>query len=98
MFKLVFPRFAIFLKNPSLLFTKYWKKFDLGLFLFILTSNGIFKAALCKLNQMKKCPRSINIFIAGLLSSFGYAFYSRYIIFTMGISTLIEVSNLSRMT
>ncbi|CAG9807768.1 unnamed protein product [Chironomus riparius] len=91
MFKLVFPRLMTLLKNPQLLFTKYWKKFDFGLFMFILASNGIFKAVRCKLNQMKKYPRPINVFIAGLASSLGYIFYPRYIIFTMGISTLIEV-------
>ncbi|XP_070505634.1 transmembrane protein 135 homolog [Chironomus tepperi] len=91
MFKLIFPRLAILLKNPKLLFTKYWKKLDFGLFLFILTSNGLFKATLCKLNQMQRYSRSVNVLIAGLVSSLGYIFYPRYIIFTMGITTLIEV-------
>lgn len=57
-----------------------------------MLSNGIFKYTFCRLNQMAKYSKEVNCLIAGILSSIGYAFYPRYIIFTMGMTSLIEVS------
>lgn len=90
-FKLLFPRITKIIRNPRLIFSKYWKKFDYSLFLFIFASNAIFKCTFCKLNQLGKFSKEINCLIAGMLSSFGYVFYPRYIIFTMGISTAAEM-------
>jgi hypothetical protein len=90
-FKLIFPRLAMIVKNPGIIFNLFYKKFEYGLFMYLFASNGIFKALFCKLNRDGKFSKQINCIIAGAVSSLTYLFYPRYIIFTMGFSTLIEV-------
>lgn len=91
-FKLIFPRIAFIAKNPGSIFNLFYKKFEYGLFMYLFASNGIFKALFCKLNRDGKFTKEINCIIAGAVSSLAYLFYPRYIIFTMGLTTMIEVS------
>lgn len=94
-FKLIFPRIALIAKNPTSIFKLFYKKFEYGLFMYLFASNGIFKALFCKLNRNEKFSKEINCLIAAMVSSLAYLFYPRYIIFTMGITTMIEVSKFS---
>jgi hypothetical protein len=95
LFKLLMPRIKMLIASPSSLFQLLLKKFDYGLFMFLFSSNALFKASFCWLNRMNKFSKPINCTLAGMLSSFGYIFFPRYICFTMGITTTIEVGRTS---
>lgn len=91
-FKLIFPRITSIVKNPGSIFGLFYKKFEYGLFMYLFASNGIFKALFCKLNRDGKFSKEVNCLIAAAVSSMAYLFYPRYIIFTMGFTTMIEVN------
>lgn len=91
-FKLIFPRINFLIKNPGSIFATFFKNFEFGLFAYLFASNGIFKYLFCRLNREGKFSKEINCVIAAMASSLPYLFYPRYIIFTMGASTMIEVN------
>lgn len=96
LFKLVFPRLTKLIKNPKLIFPTFLRKFEYGLFAYLFTSNGIFKYLFCRLNREGRFSKEINCFLSALVSSLPYLFYPRYIIFTMTLTTMIEVKKTNK--
>lgn len=87
----IIPRFKMLFLKPLETLTKCATKFDYGLFIFLVSSNGLFKYLFCKMNQMNKLSLEKNCFLTGLAAGLSYWFYPKYIIFTFGLASTVEV-------
>ncbi|CAO1422851.1 unnamed protein product [Diamesa tonsa] len=89
--KTIIPRFKTLFSKPSATLMKCVKKFDYGLFMFMVSSNGLFKYLFCQLNQRNKLSLKKNCVLAGLAAGLSYWFYPKYIIFTWGLASAFEM-------
>ncbi|CAO1420549.1 unnamed protein product [Diamesa serratosioi] len=87
----IIPRFKSLFLKPLDTLTKCVTKFDYGLFAFLVSSNGLFKYLFCQLNQRNKLSLNKNCFLAGLAAGLSYWFYPKYIIFTWGLASTVEM-------
>lgn len=87
----IIPRFKALFTKPLVTMMKCVTKFDYGLFMFMVSSNGLFKYLFCQMNQRNKLSLEKNCILAGLAAGLSYWFYPKYMIFTWGLASTVEV-------
>lgn len=90
--KFIASHYAKILTNPSALPSLLYHKLDYNFIKFLMSYGVLFKFLNCYLNQTNSnISLSTNCTIAGAISGISYIYYPKYMIWTFGLMTAIQL-------